>query len=571
MHGVGRTVSVPLKRFFAVGAALALAGALAAGCGGGGGGGAVVASEAEREAPEPPPVRDEAAQRAEAERQAREEAARRAEAARVAQEEAARRARAEREAAVQVALADVERLKPNLTWNLAQVGTGDAYGNLVRASGRAVRFGAGVTIGFIDTGIEPMHPAFADGARTVDEVLLSGAGDPLSDFVGGGYSHGTAVASVAAGAARGTSPEARQGVAPGANVRMFAIQLGSGGGGYESASLEGLKGFSEGFANYLRRAISPNVDVLNMSLSVSGLIDGYSEEGLRGHIARAFLEAAAQEGVQDKTILVWAAGNLNNDPCVKVSDYGCASGFVDARSVAVTAGLPLRFPELHGHWVAAVAVDEDGTIADFSNRCGSAAAFCIAAPGDYVPVAYFGNYEGRVVFGESESRGTSFAVPTVAGGLAVMKQTFRGQLSGKALVARLFATANKKPPYDDRSIYGQGLMDLAAATAPRSMMTVAAGDRVEAGGAALRGTGLALGPAFGDGPAAALAGREIVAFDTLGAPFWFDLDGLVGAARGPAPAARLRALLAPPRPHRATLRPPEAARVRVFARRGDRE
>ena len=54
----------------------------------------------------------------------------------------------------------------------------------------------------------------------------------------------------------------------------------------------------------------------------------------------------------------------------------------------------------------------------------------------------------------------------VSGGLAVMKQLFRGQLSNTELVSRLFATANKKGIYANRAVYGQGLMNLGAATNP---------------------------------------------------------------------------------------------------------
>ena len=448
------------------------------------------------------------------------------------------------EAALQAALEDIDGLE--LTPNLSAVGVRAAYKNVVRAMGGATRFGAGVTIGFIDTGIDLDHPAFSDGVRTVtEEVLETGAGDPASSFSEGGFSHGTAVASVAAGAARDTSAGRRQGVAPGANVRMFAITLGSGTEPYEETTLEGLKTFSDSFGGYLRRALSQDVDVLNMSLSVNGTIDHYSEADLRDRMA-TLVRAAAQSGVVDKTILVWAAGNENDRRCT--SGMSCVARKVDARSVTVSSGLPLRFPELRGHWVAAAAVDGDGAIADFSNRCGSAADFCIVAPGVAVPIAYYGiNNRGDLVQGWGTGGGTSFAAPTVAGGLAVMKQLFRDQLSSTALVTRLFATADKTGRYADRSVYGQGLMDLGAATAPMGAMTVAGGASVAAGGAGLRETGLALGPAFGDGLAASLTGREITAFDSLGAPFWFDLGGLVGAADArPFLTRRLRALTAPP-------------------------
>ena len=315
--------------------------------------------------------------------------------------------------------------------------------------------------------------------------------------------------------------------------------------------MSGLRGFSNEFGGYLSRIFPQGVDILNMSLSVSGIIDYYSETELRDPMA-ALVGAAAQSGVEDKTILVWSAGNLGDTSCPESGSperrKSCVAGKVDGRSVVLTAGLPLRFPELRAHWIAVAATNGDGAIANFSNRCGSAARFCIAAPGAGIPVAYYGYHSdsGRVVIGETTSSGTSFAAPTVAGGLAVMKQLFRGQLSSEALVARLFATANRDGRYDDESIYGQGLMDLGAATAPVGAMTVAGGASVAGGGANLRETALALGPAFGDGLAAALTGREIAAFDSLGAPFWFDLGGLVAVAPPPLLLARrLRALTAP--------------------------
>ena len=196
-----------------------------------------------------------------------------------------------------------------------------------------------------------------------------------------------------------------------------------------------------------------------------------------------------------------------------------------------------------------MAVDRDGEIASFSNRCGIAADWCIAAPGERVPIAYYGYDEDRglVIPGTKAADGTSFAAPMVSGGLAVMKRLFRGQLSGTALVAQLFDTADKTGRYVDRGVYGQGLMDLGAATAPVGGMTIAAAGRVEAGGAGLRDTGLALGRAFGDGPAVSLPGREIAAFDELGAPFWFDLGDFVGVAGDPSMARRLRDLTAPAR------------------------
>ena len=242
---------------------------------------------------------------------------------------------------------------------------------------------------------------------------------------------------------------------------------------------------------------------------------------------------------------------------------------VNAKSPDILSGLPARISGLRGHVIAVVAVapDSDGDgdyeIAPFSNRCGIAARWCIAAPGDRIRVAYFGPDpdDGSPGFqGADDFRGTSFAAPMVTGSLAVMKSYFRSQLSNTKLVERLLETANDTGIYADPAIYGEGLLDLGAATAPVGVTTIALGDLVDGPGTGLAQTRFALGGALGDGLARTLAGHEISAFDSLGAPFWYPLGAFAGAAPGPSAAARLRAFTAP-RQDRETgvLRPRTAA------------
>ena len=77
-------------------------------------------------------------------------------------------------------------------------------------------------------------------------------------------------------------------------------------------------------------------------------------------------------------------------------------------------------------------------------------------------------------------------------------------------------------------------MDLRAATWPVGVLDVPVGsNRVDGRGAALAATGLHAGAAFGDAIERSLSGREIAAFDTLGAPFWFDLGDFTAARGGP--------------------------------------
>ena len=133
----------------------------------------------------------------------------------------------------------------------------------------------------------------------------------------------------------------------------------------------------------------------------------------------------------------------------------------------------------------------------------------------------------------------------VAGGLAVMKQLFRDQLANTALVTRLLTTADNSGDYADPAVYGQGKMDLGTATSPVGVLEVTLGTRTSGPGAALRTTGMRPGAAFGDGLQRSFAGREIVAFDRLGAPFWFDLGRFATAAAGPSTTTWLRDFMAP--------------------------
>ena len=73
-------------------------------------------------------------------------------------------------------------------------------------------------------------------------------------------------------------------------------------------------------------------------------------------------------------------------------------------------------------------------------------------------------------------------------------------------------------------------------------------NRVDGRGAALAATGLHAGAAFGDAIERSLSGREIAAFDTLGAPFWFDLGDFTAAAAARRMMAEDRALMAPRQP-----------------------
>ncbi|MDE0387737.1 MAG: S8 family serine peptidase, partial [Rhodospirillales bacterium] len=423
-------------------------------------------------------------------------------------------------------------------WGLKAINADVAYANLELQLGPDVAPGEGVTVGVLDTGIDTAFPQFEN--KTVVEQFLPDA----SDEDGSEVSHGTAVASILAGKDIPGFPHDAHGVAWGADLVVFAIPLGEAPELYDPIRVDELpetaEYFAETFGEILAwRSGSTSVEFLNLSLGVSGIIENYGEEVVRKPFA-PMVASMVQEGVEDKVVFVWAAGNEHGTTC-DLPIPQCVDGAVVASSADILSALAVHFPELRENTVAVVAIRPDGEIADFSNRCGIAAEYCLAAPGDEVLFAYFGPHEEEIgVRAVATGGGTSFAAPMVTGGLAVMKQYFRGQLSNTDLLARLLETADRSGIYAEAAIYGRGLMDLGAATSPVGATVVAMGDRVGSAGIVLGGSTLQLGPAFGDALAPALAGQQIAAFDTLGAPFWHDVGAYVSVAARPSLHDRFR-------------------------------
>ena len=436
-----------------------------------------------------------------------------------------------------------DRLNSSSQWGLAAIKAEQAYAHLELAKGQNAAPGEGVTVGLIDSGIDQEHPVFS--GKTIEETIIP----PAVDERGGKFSHGTAVASVI-----GAQPiiyisglpftRSYHGVAWGADLKMFAIRFGEPPPVYEPISLTNARAADSTRANLFNNVLGQDIDILNLSFGVLGIIENYTEQNIRNNLSRT-IATLAQTSAQEKTILVWAAGNANGRDCMPGTD-NCVAESLDASSVELFPGLVARIEELRGHSIAVVAADQNGDIADFSNRCGIVANWCLAAPGKDVTVAYFGpSRDGRPgARGVVSHSGTSFAAPMVSGGLAVMKQLFRDQLSNTALVTRLFATANKNGRYEDKAIYGQGMLDLGSATSPVGETGFTLGNTAGSPSINIQMTSLRLGGALGDGLGRSLSSQEIVAFDSLGAPFWFKLAGFTGVARGPSALVRLRELTA---------------------------
>ena len=246
----------------------------------------------------------------------------------------------------ELALIHADHAQFGSQWGLESIGAEHAYAHVDLLKGDDTAAGAGVTIGFIDTGIDLDHPVFA--GKSVSEVFMGRA----MDETGAESSHGTAVASVAAGIrAPHLPPFVPHGVAWGADIAMFAIRLGEGDGTYDPVSLDTLAAVDAGTAQDFNQALTwrdgrRQVDVLNLSFGYQGIIDDYGEAGLRASLAET-IAALAQEGANDKAILVWAGGNSNGDSCDSSVPH-CETGTLNAASPSVMAALARACPRTQG-------------------------------------------------------------------------------------------------------------------------------------------------------------------------------------------------------------------------------
>ena len=446
-------------------------------------------------------------------------------------------------------------------WGLATIRADIGYANLRLLKGKDAKPGAGAKVGVFDTEIAPKHPAFVGQRIEVKEVRGSGSNAPESLALGR-YSHGTAVASVIIASPEVWDVELRNfpGIAWGADLKMFSVgRLSASGVRTFSPLPRRLHDDSKKAQEY--REILPQVDFLNISIGRHGIIDDYTEKDIAGLFGKR-IEVWTQAGRVEKTILVWSAGNLHGKKCVLSTfparceknpsetdpELSKLVGRVRADSVDIESGIPLYFPKLRGHTIATIAVDKSGRIAYFSNRCGSAADWCIAAPGVGVRIVRYKTKKGSSgaklpSYDVGVLSGTSLAAPMVVGTLAVMKGLFGDQLSNTDLVVRLFATANKTGQYADKKVYGQGLLDLGAATSPVGEPVIVVVGSIVGGGVPLAMTSLASGKAFGDSLLRSVAGEGVVTFDALGAPFSYDLESFVGYAKSSSLQERLQTLM----------------------------
>ncbi|MEO6800109.1 MAG: S8 family serine peptidase [Rhodanobacter sp.] len=296
-------------------------------------------------------------------------------------------------------------------------------------------FGNGVVIGIVDSGIMRSNPTLTGRIKSELIYVDSKSNNTSIDDVVG---HGTWVSEIAAGTAFDKFPG---GIAPGATLVSARIisdvapkDDGSGNGNEVTAADAAF------FAQTLNPAlISAGVQVMNNSWG--GIYWDTTNTSINAAFANAYIPFVVQHG----GLVVFAAGNdSKSDP----SDI---------------AALPSLDPRLAPGWLVAVAVDSNhpGQLASYSNACGKAMSYCLAAPGDVI-----------VLDKDTKSTttspdyyivsGTSFAAPIVSGAAAVVWQAFP-YFTNDLVRQTLLGTADDLGAPGPDPVFGYGEVDVGKA------------------------------------------------------------------------------------------------------------
>ncbi|WP_283135616.1 S8 family serine peptidase [Rhizohabitans arisaemae] len=273
--------------------------------------------------------------------------------------------------------------------------------------------GAGATVAVIDSGVNPQLAELAGRVEAGPELI------PREERTAGPGLHGTAMASLIAGAGKG-GERGLLGVAPEARILSIRMMDDDHEGRLRDTSRSAR---NNPLARAIRYAANNGVKVINLSVGAYGPQQAERRE-IRDALARGIVIVAA----------------VGND-----GDTG------DARRSSSSFW---RFPAGYSGVIGVGAVDRDDRAAAFSNDNLSVA---VAAPGVDVPVAL---PDGRY----AAVRGSSAASALVAGIAALIKAKYP-DMAPELVAMAITSTTRAKPErgYDDE--VGFGIVDAGAALA----------------------------------------------------------------------------------------------------------
>lgn len=314
--------------------------------------------------------------------------------------------------------------------NNAQLAITNAY-----AAQKQGYTGAGVTIGIVDSGIMPNNPAVS--GRVIQELIDV---DPttnnvsIPDVVG----HGTWVAQLAAGAPVGSFAG---GIAPGASLvsaRIIDDNAPSDDGSSPPTQVTAKDAAPLGQVTL--QLINAGVEVMNNSWG--GITWSSSDTATTQAFDAAYSPFVAHNG-----LVVFAAGNDSQANPSTIAMLPTVAG-----DAALQQG-----------WIVAVALNSNNPtqLDSYSNQCGAAMNYCLAAPGDVIvldkdSLASTTNLTYYIV------EGTSFAAPQVSGAAALVWQRYP-YFSNAMVQETLLGTATPLGGPQPNPVFGYGVLNVGAA------------------------------------------------------------------------------------------------------------
>ncbi|TDK22327.1 autotransporter domain-containing protein [Luteimonas aestuarii] len=322
----------------------------------------------------------------------------------------------------------VEAPNPAFSNHLAWTGADQAH-----AAGLT---GAGVRIGFLDSGVNRNHPALAGRVVANLNYINPNTNNLTVDDVSG---HGTAVAQIAAGRPFGQWPG---GIAPGAEIvsaRIISDRPPSDDGSGQGNQLNGPLGVASIHQDLMNR----NVRIMNNSWG--GLY--WTNANVTAQVAAEYRPFIVNHG----GLVVFSAGN---------------SGFANPSDTAALPSQPgpngtTPAADLERGWLAVAALDgtDSRQLASYSNACGVAMHYCLAAPGTVITTGTNNAPNAPEYF---QWRGTSFSAPIVSGAAALVWEAFPYFTNDNVRQTLLGTATDIGAPGVD-PVFGHGALNIAAA------------------------------------------------------------------------------------------------------------
>ena len=271
--------------------------------------------------------------------------------------------------------------------------------------GERGRYGEGVTIAIIDTGVDINHPDLKDRIVGVKNFTSDDKYNPsnVSDYVG----HGTSVAGIIASSGKIT------GVAHKCNLLILKALTRSG-------------GKTVWVTDAINYAISQGVDIINMSLGSTNRDDN--------------MYMAIKKAVNKNIMVVCACGN-NGDNNINTDELNYPSGYNECISVG-----SISYSRKYSRFSAS---NKEVDLATFGEGLNGRGVLSTYPNGLY-----------------KENKGTSFSAPFVSGALALLKNWFRDEFKREPSESEMYSQLIKRT-YDigiDRRVVGNGALYLPLTT-----------------------------------------------------------------------------------------------------------